>query len=300
MSLFSCRNGFNISWDHVCDGVNQCNDGSDEIQCQCQGDFYTCIQGNNVSCRLGCESDFKYVTCLTYRNKRACEQYHKRSMFLILSMYTTFYFRLRSFLENISTVSHIGVQLTIADSSTSSHFDALKYSALLAASILLVVSIVSIFIYLIRKKSPLNLLSCNSSFINGKQCCLSNSTESNVLPASIILQSTSSQLPRYSPFITDSNLRSNHNNIPPPSYRYSLATSDEFYEPPPYPGDTPMNHSHEIYYESIKSPSSSTLFINQSSLTSSKINYNSTNTTKQGSISQNHNTSCITGRMHCV
>ncbi|CAF0790436.1 unnamed protein product [Didymodactylos carnosus] len=282
MSLFSCRNGFNISWDYVCDGITQCSDGSDEIQCQCQGDFYTCIQGNNVSCRLGCESDFKYVTCLTYRNKRACEQYHKR--------------------KTIITVPQIDVQLAIADSSSSSHFDALRYSALLAAGILLIVSIVSIFIYLIRKKPSLNLSSCDSSFINTKQCCLSSSTESTALPASILLQNPSPQLPRYSSSVTNSNLRANCNDVLP-SYRYSLTTSDDFYEPPPYPGVTPTNRSHEIYYESIKSPSSSTLFMNQPSLTTSKmsnnVNNNTTTSIRQGGTCQSH-ISYTSERTHCV
>lgn len=40
----------------------------------CQGDIYACLQGNNVSCRLACPT-YGRVTCLTYQNTRACEQY---------------------------------------------------------------------------------------------------------------------------------------------------------------------------------------------------------------------------------
>ena len=40
----------------------------------CQGDVYACLQGNNVSCRLACLT-YGRVTCLTYQNTRACEQY---------------------------------------------------------------------------------------------------------------------------------------------------------------------------------------------------------------------------------
>lgn len=40
----------------------------------CQGDVYACLQGNNVSCRVACAT-YGRVTCLTYQNTRACEQY---------------------------------------------------------------------------------------------------------------------------------------------------------------------------------------------------------------------------------
>jgi hypothetical protein len=40
----------------------------------CQGDVYACLQGNNVSCRLACGT-YGRVTCLTYQNTQACEQY---------------------------------------------------------------------------------------------------------------------------------------------------------------------------------------------------------------------------------
>ena len=89
---FLCHNGQNVSWSSVCDGLNQCSDGSDEQQCtfeeidplsrrtmpsilgHCQGDVYACLHGNNVSCRIACTT-YRRVTCLTYQNTLACEQY---------------------------------------------------------------------------------------------------------------------------------------------------------------------------------------------------------------------------------
>lgn len=34
-SYFICQNGQNISWTFLCDGYNQCLDGSDERNCDC-------------------------------------------------------------------------------------------------------------------------------------------------------------------------------------------------------------------------------------------------------------------------
>ena len=31
---FVCKNGRNVSWTSVCDGNNQCTDGSDELNCK--------------------------------------------------------------------------------------------------------------------------------------------------------------------------------------------------------------------------------------------------------------------------
>ena len=99
----------------------------------CQGDIYACLQGNNVSCRLACAT-YGRVTCITYQNQRACEQYNRESH-----------------------ITHFNI-------SSTNDFDALQYSAYLAIGILIFLSILSIFIYFIRKK-PLQFL---SSWMNTK------------------------------------------------------------------------------------------------------------------------------------
>ena len=138
--FFHCRNGRNIPWKSVCDGYDQCSDGSDEEHCKChsvrskfifpiffsgfcQGDVYACLQGNNVSCRLACAT-YGRVTCITYQNRRACEQYN------------------RVLLTNSSSESWI----------FTNYAEALEYSACLAIGTLLVLLIFFILMYLIRKK----------------------------------------------------------------------------------------------------------------------------------------------------
>lgn len=89
----------------------------------CQGDVYACLQGNNVSCRLACAT-YGRVTCITYQNRRACEQYN------------------RVLLNNSSDESSIFMN----------YFDAVEYSACLAIGMLFVLAIFFILMYLIRKK----------------------------------------------------------------------------------------------------------------------------------------------------
>jgi hypothetical protein len=238
--FFSCKNGQNVSWTSVCDGHHQCTDGSDELNCYCKAGVYACLQGSTVSCQIACTT-FGRVTCLTYQNTLACEQYMRER-------------------NGISSVDHIS---SAGDSSLStSNFDALRYSAFLAAGILLLVSFVSILVYFIRKRPSNLLLSCANKAFGphaGRKPMHSPSSDSSVLPASVLLQQHSSlaeRHSRYSPPPPDfSEL--------PPAYRYADQNPfslGDCYEPPPYPGpprSTNVQRSDSIYYETIKTPSTS-------------------------------------------
>lgn len=218
---FTCANGQNVSWNFVCDGRNQCIDGSDERHCYCQGDVYACLQGNNVSCRLACLT-YGRVTCLTYQNTRACEQY----------------LRERSFNQpDVNTVSDTSAL-------SSSSFDALRYSAFLAAGILLFVSIISLMIYLIRKY-PFDIFSFFSSHSHRKSPTRLTSESSAVLQQ----DSSFPSRPRYTPAPDIHDL--------PPSYYADRANVPigDCYEPPPYPGPPLVQRSESVYYETIKTPS---------------------------------------------
>jgi len=120
-------------------------------------------------------------------------------------------------------------------------FDALQYSACLAISILLFISIISILIYLIRKKS---------SFF-----CIKKSVNTNLNRKSTNRLSSISQQQ-----LSSLNLsRSYYTPAPdihdlPPSYHYTDQNINDSYEPPPYPG-SPIHQSDSIYYETIKTPS---------------------------------------------
>lgn len=81
-----------------------------------------------MSCRLACAT-YGRVTCITYSNTRACEQYNRE-----LSM-------------TVSNVNSSNDSLIFTN-----YFDALQYSACLAIGTLLVLAIFFILIYLIRKK----------------------------------------------------------------------------------------------------------------------------------------------------
>ncbi|CAF3470792.1 unnamed protein product [Rotaria sp. Silwood1] len=224
-NFFICKNGQNISWTFVCDGYNQCIDGSDERNCYCQGDVYACLQGNNVSCRIACAT-YGRVTCLTYQNIRACEQY----------------------IQEHSSAIHFDISSTSESFILTNDFDALRYSACLAMSILILVSILSILIYLIRKNPTKLLFSYTNKSLNRNL----NRTSSNRL--SSITQQQSSSL----------NLSHSHNTLTPnindlpPSYdcleQNSISLND-CYEPPPYPGPSlfsSVQQSHSTYYETIK------------------------------------------------
>lgn len=233
---FTCKTGQNILWKSVCNGYKDCKDGSDEQSCFCQGDIYTCLAGNNVSCRFACET-YGRVTCLTYINTRACEQYSR---------------------ERSSIHPEIN---SAGDSSLSTDsFDALQYSAFLAGGILLFVSIISLLIYIIRK-NPSQLFFCSKrslrSYLTGKSTNRLTS-ESSVLQQQQQQQPSTPSFnvarPRYTP-------APNIRDLPPSYYETrNQTTMNDCYEPPPYPGPplfSSIQRSDSIYYESIKSPSTS-------------------------------------------
>ncbi|CAF1139924.1 unnamed protein product [Rotaria sordida] len=229
-NFFACKNGQNISWTSVCDGYNQCKDDSDEQNCYCQGDVYACLQGNNVSCRIACAT-YGRVTCLTYQNTRACEHYIH---------------------EHSSSTIHLDISSTSESFILTNDFDALRYSACLAISILIFVSIFSILIYLIRiNPSKLFFSYTNKSFNTNL-----NRTSTNRL-SSIIQQQQQQQSSSLNLSQTYNISTSDINDLPP-SYNYLEQNSisiNDFYEPPPYPGpslSSSIENSNSIYYEPIK------------------------------------------------
>ncbi|CAF3232615.1 unnamed protein product [Rotaria socialis] len=236
-TYFQCKNGQNVLWTSVCDGRNQCTDGSDEHNCYCQGDIYACLHGNNVSCRVACTT-YGRVTCLTYQNTRACEQY----------------------IRERSTTSYLDTNSAGDSSLSTNSFDALRYSAFLAGGILLFVSLVSLLIYIIRKNPSQLLFFCTNKSLNA--ISTRKSTNRLTSQSSILQQhhqrppspSLNPPRPRYTPAPDLSDL--------PPSYyadRNQISTGD-CYEPPPYPGPplfSSVQRSDSIYYETIKTPSTS-------------------------------------------
>jgi hypothetical protein len=111
-------------------------------------------------------------------------------------------------------------------------FDALQYSACLAISILLFISIISILIHLIRKKPSFSCTKKSSNRLSSISHQL-NLSRSYYTPE---------------PDIYDL----------PPSYHYT----DQNYEPPPYPGlplFSSIHYSDSNYYETIKPSSMSML-----------------------------------------
>ncbi|UJR35983.1 hypothetical protein I4U23_028723 [Adineta vaga] len=232
-TYFVCKNGQQVLWTSVCDGHNQCLDGSDEHNCYCQGDVYACLQGNNVSCRIACPT-YGRVTCLTYRNTLACEQY----------------------LRERSSTSNSDIHSAGDLSLSSNNFDALRYSALLAGGILLFVSLISLLIYVIRKH-PQVLFFCSnkSSNTNSNRKSTHRLTlESAVLQQHQLTPSTNLSRPRYTP-------APDINDLPPSYYATRNPVSiNDCYEPPPYPGPpliSSIQRTDSVYYETIKTPSTS-------------------------------------------
>lgn len=232
---FHCQNGQTISWSSVCDGQKQCFDGSDEQNCYCQGDVYTCIHGNNVSCRLACTT-FRRVTCLHYQNTIACEQYNR---------------------ERIAATANQFDFQTASDSALSANgFDALRYSAFLAGGILLFVSLISMIVYLCRKHPSQLLFFCPNRLL----CHKSHRKSTNRLTSESSVFQQQSEIP------SSPNLSRNRyvpapdvHDLPPSYYadRNHIALGD-CYEPPPYPGPpsfAPVQRSDSVYYETIKNMS---------------------------------------------
>lgn len=221
--FFLCENGQNLPWKFVCDGRNQCFDGSDEEHCTaflrfsfmqnsplflgfCQGDIYPCLQGNNVSCRLACAT-YGRVTCITYQNTRACEQYNMRVVH-----------------GNASNDSLI----------FPNYLDAFQYSVCLAIGTLLVLTIFFILIYLVRKKLFRFLFPCTDVEFDQQTSYL-----------------------RYTPTADTLDFQG-----PCPYCEQYTIANEEAYEPPPYPGSSifpSLARSNSIYYETIKTPTMSML-----------------------------------------
>lgn len=178
--------------------------------------MYPCLQGNNVSCRLACPT-YGRVTCLTYQNIRACEQYLRD---------------MKKYQES-NAIDHSMTYLTV------DQFDALRYSgkamitlidhsaalslAVLALGILLCASILSILIYFVRKRPSYSLFSRPKRSLHR-----------------LATRPTTSMIPR-----TRYTTAPDVNQLPILSY------SPDSYEPPPYPGPS---RSDSIYYETIKTP----------------------------------------------
>lgn len=171
------------------------------------------MQGNNVSCRLACAT-YGRVTCLTYQNIRACEQYNQE--------YSTKYF-------DISSTSESSILMN--------DFDAFRYSIYLSIGILIFFSIISLFIYLIRKNPSKFLCFCINKSINTNSSNRKSSISHQQIPSFNVSRS------RYTPAPDI-----------PPSYHYSDRHINDSYEPPPYPGP-PLFSSDSNYYETIKTSS---------------------------------------------
>ncbi|CAF4885143.1 unnamed protein product, partial [Rotaria magnacalcarata] len=142
------------------------------------------------------------ITCLTYQNMRACEQY----------------------IQGHNSTIPLDISSTSESLILTNHFDALRYSACLAISILVFFSIISTLIYLIRKNSSKFLFFYTNKRFN---------TNTNRLSSNIEQPSPRLDLSR-------SNVTSTSDiNDLPPSYDQFDPTSipiNDFYEPPPYPG----------------------------------------------------------------
>ncbi|CAF0861480.1 unnamed protein product [Adineta ricciae] len=220
--FFICRNGDRTPWTSVCNGSSQCSDGSDEQNC----DIYACLQGNNVSCKIACAT-YGRVTCLTYLNVRACEHYTRK---YTTTMYTD---------ESSTKEAFIYID----------DLDMFRYSVYLAIGIVVFICILSILIYFARKKPSELFSSClNKSHFNRK----STARLSAVLREHQSLSSPSSANVARSRY------------APPPNIhdytRESSTSSNDHYEPPFYSGPcllSSINYSDSIYYETIKTPSTS-------------------------------------------
>jgi hypothetical protein len=133
---------------------------------------------------------------------------------------------------------------TVESSILMNDFDALQYSACLAIGILLIVSIISLLIYLIRKKTSQFLFFYTHKSLNTNLNRKSTNRLSSISQQQ--LSSLNLSRSRYTPAPDINNF--------PPSYYYSDQNINDSYEPPPYPG-SPIHQSDSIYYETIKTPS---------------------------------------------
>ena len=148
---------------------------------------------------------YGWVTCLTYQNRRACEQYNKE----------------------------FGISPSNIDQSTvlMNDFDALQYSAGLAIGIVLFISILSILICVIGKKPSEFLFSC-----------LDQSNRKSLHRLSSISHQPTPDI----------------HHFPTPFYHcldQNPVSINDSYEPPP--SFSSLHRSNSIYYETIRTSSTS-------------------------------------------
>jgi hypothetical protein len=68
---FDCGNGFCVDEAYVCDGVDDCGNGADEIGCGCYTDEYECDDGSCVPIEAEC--DMVYNDCGDWSDEYACD-----------------------------------------------------------------------------------------------------------------------------------------------------------------------------------------------------------------------------------
>ncbi|KAE8736848.1 hypothetical protein FOCC_FOCC017698, partial [Frankliniella occidentalis] len=69
---FKCKNGYTVSWPKKCDGVRNCNDGSDEDPDLCDGPSTTLMVGETVTASMEFSKSFGTLR-FSMCNRKACD-----------------------------------------------------------------------------------------------------------------------------------------------------------------------------------------------------------------------------------